>query len=392
MYDFKTLVKRDVQGSSKWLMMKNLKDDVSDDVSPFSVADSDIKMAPEIIEGLKEYLDEMILGYTIPLDSYYQAIIDWNLRRHDFLIEKDWIVTTPGVVKAIGDIIEAFTLENDGVIIMPPVYHYFHKIIGNLNRVVVNNPLIETDGYYTIDYEGLEKLAAVAANKILLFCSPHNPVGRVWKKEELLKVLEIAERHDLLIISDEIHNDLIMSNYKHYLLASLNEIGANRTITALSPSKSFNLAGLKTSNLIVPNPKLRETLNNKLMKTAGNGLSVIGPKALELAYNKAENWFEEFLKLIETNYLMAKDFIEENLPMLKVSDLEGTYLLWVNMKALGFKEPELNEFLINKCQFFIDSGLKFGAPGEGYIRINLASPTETLKTALKRLEKGIKSL
>lgn len=392
MYDFKTLVKRDVQGSSKWLMMKNLKDDVSDDVSPFSVADSDIKMAPEIIEGLKEYLDEMILGYTIPLDSYYQAIIDWNLRRHDFLIEKDWIVTTPGVVKAIGDIIEAFTLENDGVIIMPPVYHYFHKIIGNLNRAVVNNPLTETDGYYTIDYEGLEKLAAVATNKILLFCSPHNPVGRVWKKDELLKVLEIAERHDLIIISDEIHNDLIMPNQKHYLLASINEIGANRTITALSPSKSFNLAGLKTSNLIVKNPQLRETLNNQLAKTAGNGLSAIGPKALELAYNHAEAWFEEFLKLIETNYLMAKDFIEENLPMLKVSDLEGTYLLWVNMKALGFKEPELNEFLINKCEFFIDSGLKFGEPGEGYIRINLASPTETLKTALKRLEKGIKSL
>ena len=390
MYDFKTLVDRSKQGSSKWLSMKNIKPNLCETISPLSVADADIKMAPEIISGLKDYLEEMIFGYSVPVASYYQAVIDWNKRRHNFLIEKDWIVTAPGVVKAISDLIAAFTLENEGVIIMPPVYHLFKRVIENQNRQVVNNPLIEENVYYTIDFQGLEALASNKNNKVLIFCSPHNPVGRVWSKAELKQVIEICERYDLLIISDEIHNDLIMSNQRHYFLASLDERAAKCTITTLSASKSFNLAGLKTSNIIISNPEIRKIYTDYLAKTSGNGLNAIGPKALELAYTQGEAWFDEFLKLIEANYHFTLEFFTNNLPMLKVSPLEGTYLLWVNFKALGLREPALSQFLIENCDLFIDAGIKFGEAGDGFGRINLATPQAVLKEAYLRLEKGIK--
>jgi cystathionine beta-lyase len=392
MYDFETVIDRTDMGSSKWEEMLEANPDVSKGIVPFSVADMELKNPPEVIEGLKEYIDSIVLGYTMPTKSYLNAVCGWMKKRHSWDIKPDWIVGSAGVVGAFFTAIRALTDPGDGVIIMSPVYYPFYFAIEKNNRTVVKNPLINTGSTYEIDYKDLEKKAQNPKNKVLLFCSPHNPVGRVWKKEELEKVGEICLRNNVLIISDEIHFDLIMPGHNHTVFASISNELANNMVVCTAPSKTFNLAGMQTSNIIIPNKKIREAYT-KITESNGSGeLNILGYKACEIAYTKCEGWLDELIKLIYHNHLELKKYIEENIPKIKVYDLEGTYLQWMDFRALGLNKKELEAFNQKKAQLFFDEGYMFGDEGTGFERMNLACPTKVLMEALKRLKKSVDEL
>lgn len=388
-YDFETLVSRKRMGSMKWQQMYDWKPDVSADVVPLSVADMELKNPPEVIEGLKKFLDNAILGYTIPYPEFYDAIINWHKKRHNWDIKKEWIINTPGVVNAFFAAVRAFTNPGDGVIIFRPVYYPFSMAIEENERTLVNCSLINNDGYYTIDYEKFERLASDPKNKLLIFCNPHNPVGRVWRREELERLAEIALKNDLIVVSDEIWSDIIMPGYNHKVLATVNEDLNDRLITCMAPSKSFNLAGLETSNIIISNESLRSKFKQSIDLVRGGGVNILGYKACELAYTECEEWLEDMIKLINTNQRVVKKFFEDNFPSIKAPLIEGTYLQWMDFRALGMTDEELEDFMHNEAELFLDEGYIFGEEGSGFERINLAAPTSVIESALERLGKAL---
>ncbi|OCG01045.1 MalY/PatB family protein [Gilliamella sp. wkB112] len=386
MYNFDKAVNRLAQGSSKWQQMVDEKPDVSKDVYPFSVADVDFLPPPELVKSLQNFVGEAIFGYTNGTQGYYQAVIDWMQKQHNWHIEKDWIVLSPGVVPAIYNAIKTYTNENDGVIIMPPVYYPFSASINNTKRKLVENPLIiDSNGKYAIDFADLEIKASDPHNKMLIFCSPHNPVGRVWRKEELNQVAEICLKHNVLIMSDEIHFDLIMPTHKHHVLATLSEQIKNNVIVCTAPSKSFNLAGLQTSNIIIPNKQLRDQYSDYISKNGFHSLNIIGFKACEVVYTQCDEWLQQFIGLIYENHLLVKDFFAKYLPEIVVYDLEGTYLQWLDFRSLGLQPQELEKFLKYEAELFFDEGYIFGEQGAGFERINIACPTAILQAGLQRL-------
>lgn len=386
-YDFETLINRSKTGSSKWDIMKESNSNVPNNIAPLSVADVDIPLAPEIREGLIEFLkNDVVLGYTNPTDNYYQAIINWMKKRHDYKIKKDWIVISNGIVPALFDAVAAFTNENDGVIVFTPVYYPFYQAIKTNNRQIVKCPLINQDTSYTIDFEKFETLAKKQENKLLILCNPHNPVGRVWKKTELEKLARICLDNNLILISDEIHEDLIMPSFKHYPIAALNDEIADITITCTAPSKSFNLAGLQGSNIIIKNPDLKDKFILQQEKRCFHSLNTMAYEATILAYNKGENWLEEFKKLIAKNYRLLVDFIDQNIPQINVYPLQGTYLAWLDFRTFGYNYQELEKKMLN-ANLYLDEGYLFGQEGEGFERVNIACPTKILLEALERLKK-----
>jgi cystathionine beta-lyase len=390
-YDFDTLVDRSNTGSSKWEQMLSWNPNVSKGIVPFSVADMELKNPPEIVAGLKEFIDATILGYARPTENYLKAVCSWMETRHNWLIKPEWIVGSPGVVNAFFLAVKAFSNPGDGIIIQPPVYYPFYAAAEKNQRKLVKNPLILTGSTYLIDFDDLELKAQDPKNKILLFCSPHNPVGRVWTPQELAQVGEICIRNNVLIISDEIHFDLIMPGYKHTVFANISEEISNNMIVCTAPSKTFNLAGMQTSNIIIPNDKIRQRY---LQEMGANGmftLNILGYKACEIAYTKCEEWLKQLLKLIHHNHLELKKFIEERIPVIKVFDLEGTYLQWLDFRGLGLDHNELEKRLHLEAELFFDEGYLFGEEGCGFERMNLACPTRVLMEGLNRLEATFKS-
>lgn len=389
-YDFTTLPDKKNQGSAKWAIMYELNPDVADDVVPLSVADMELKNPPEITEGLKKYLDEVVLGYSRPYPGFINAVIDWQKNRHGYDVKPEWFVNVPGVVNAFTGAIRAFTEKGDGVIIFRPIYYPMGNAIENSELTEVNVPLLNDNGVYTIDFDAFEKAAADPKNKVLLFSSPHNPTGRVWTEDELRKIGEICLKNDVIIVSDEIWNDLIMPGYKHTVFASLSPEIENITVTMIAPSKTFNIAGLATSICFVSNEVLKEKLINELSLMGSLTINTLGFKGCELAYTKCESWLEELLKLLETNRAIGEEFF--NSWGLKCTRTEGTYLLWVNFASLGFDVKELEEFLQKESQFFTNAGYVFGEEGNLYERINIALPTEKLKVQLDKLDKALKKI
>lgn len=387
-YDFETLVNRYNVGSFKYEQMLGWNPNVSHDVVPFSVADMELKNAPEIVEGLKNYIDTNILGYTQPTESYLNAVCGWMKKRHNWDIKPEWIIGSAGVVGAFYSAIKALSGPGDGVIIMTPTYYPFYSAIELNGRKVVKNPLINTGDTYVIDYEDLEKKAKDPVNKILLFSSPHNPVGRVWKKEELEKIAEICLRNDVLIISDEIHFDLIMPKYEHTVFAKISEEVANNLIVCTAPSKTFNLAGMQTSNIIIQNKKIRELYFNEVSSNGFFVLNILGYKACEIAYTECEEWLNQLIELVYHNHLELKKYIEENIPKIKVYDLEGTYLQWMDFNALEMDKYELERLMHMEAKVFFDEGYVFGEEGNGFERMNIACPTEIMMAALERLKEA----
>lgn len=386
-YDFETLVNRGELGSSKWLGMKDKKPDVSKSIVPFSVADMEFKNAPEIMEGLKNYLDETILGYTSPTEGYLDSVVNFMNRHHGWNIDKSWIVTAPGVVPALAHAVRGFTDPGDGVIIMTPVYYPFFACVTMNNRKIVENPLIDNEGHYEINFDDLEEKASDPKNRILLFCSPHNPIGRVWSKEELERVAAICLKHNVLIISDEIHFDLIMPGYRHTVMSTLSEEIADHCIVCTAPSKTFNLAGMQTSNLVIKNKLLRDQMKKSMLEVAFLNCGTLGYKACEIAYNQCDEWLEQLISKVNENKNIVEEFCKREIPEIKVYPLEGTYLQWLDLRAFGLSKEQLEKEMIEECELFFDEGYIFGDAGVGFERINIACPTDVLLQGLNRLAK-----
>lgn len=391
MYDFETVVDRSRFGAGKWINMRKNNLSIPDEVVPFSVADMEFQNAPEIISGLREFIDTAVLGYAQATCSYNDAVCNWMKRRHNWEIKDEWIVVSTGVVPAFFNAVMAFTQVGDGVIVMTPVYFPFYEAIENHNRKLIKNPLIEEQGMYKIDFNDLENKAKDPNNKVLLFCSPHNPVGRVWTKEELREIERICLENDLLVISDEIHFDLIMPGYKHTVFETLSSEIAERCITCTAPSKTFNIAGMQVSNIIISNKNLREKFVEQMHYSGLFGLNVMAYKSCELAYCKGERWLEELIEVIDTNRRVVEEYIKENIPQIKVIPMEGTYLQWWDCRELKMNYTELEKFMKEEAFFFLDEGYLFGDEGREFERINLACPTHIIKTALDRLYRAIQA-
>lgn len=384
-YDFETLVDRSNCGSGKWDEMRKKKPDLSPGIVPFSVADMEFKNAPEIAEGLKEYMDTHILGYTSPTQAYYETVCAWMKAQHNWEVKPEQIICTTGVVPALFKLVETFCQPGDGVIVMPPVYYPFYMAVENHGCNIKRCPLIYENNTYSIDFALLEKIASESDSKMIIFCSPHNPVGRVWTREELKKVGDICKKHGVKIVSDEIHFDLIMPGHTHTVFSTVE--GMEDVIVCTAPSKTFNLAAMQTSNIVIPNEDDRE----KFRKVLGHsGPPALGLEACRIAYTHCKPWMDEVLQVIWDNYQFAVEFLREHLPEIKPIPLQGTYLMWLDCTAFGKTKEELEELTVQKAELFLDEGYMFGDEGIGFERVNLACPQWVLKAALERLEKAIK--
>ncbi len=390
-YDFDTIIDRSDSGSEKWEHMKRCNPDIAKGIIPFSVADMELKNPPEITEGLKEYIDTAILGYTRPTAGYLEAVCNWMRQRHDWPIEPEWIVGTPGVVNAFFQAIKAFTEPGDGVIIQTPVYYPFYAAAEGNQRILIKNPLVYTGDAYEIDFDDLGKKARDPRVKLLLFCSPHNPVGRVWTPEELTRVGEICLANKVMIISDEIHFDLIMPGHLHTVFANISDELAQNMMVCTSPSKTFNLAGLQASNIIIPNAEIRKKMVGEMASNGLFSLNILGYKACEIAYTECEQWLEQLILHIYHNHLQLKHYIQQNIPEITVYPLEGTYLQWMDCRELGLGHVELEKLMQFKAQVFFDEGYIFGEEGAGFERMNLACPTQVMMEGLHRLNDAVRS-
>lgn len=388
-YDFTTCVDRTSQGSKKWLLMREAKDKIQEGVTPLSVADLDFPMPPAVVEGLKKDLDSFICGYTLPTDAYFQAVHKWMIEQHGWEVERDWLVTTPGVVPAINVFVNAFTDPGDGIIIFQPVYGPFADQVVNHQRDLTVVNLINHDGAYSIDFDAFEKAAKDPHNKALIFCSPHNPCGRVWTREELEQVATICKSHDLYLFSDEIHFDLIHKNFKHHVFANISPEVAEHVVVATAPSKTFNLAGLQTSNIFIPNREWRERYVQTAEKLNLLGSPALGLLACQHAYNTSADWKEELVEVIEHNMQEAQQMIQEKLPKAIVTSAQASYLLWVDLRAFQLTSDELMALMIEH-DLFVTDGRAFGQAGDGFIRIHLALPSKVAEAAIERLCQALK--
>ncbi len=388
-YDFETILPRYGTGSMKWDEMKKYPK-VAEDVIPFSVADMELRNAPEVIEGLKAFLERTVLGYANPTPEYFDAVRAWMKKRNGWDIETDWIKDGPGVINAFFTSVKAFTKEGEGVMLMTPVYYPMYYAITRNNRLLVDNPLVIRGDRYEIDFDDFEKKAKEPNTKLLILCSPHNPTGRVWTREELTRIGNICAANNVTVVSDEIHSDLILPGYKHIPFASICSEFAEISLTCTAPSKTFNLAGMQTANTIIPNETLRSRYWTEVKTTEGNPkCNILGLEACRLAYENCEEWLDQVLALIETNRKTVVDFIGRELPKIKIFRLEGTYLLWMDCNGLGIAHNELARILKEEANLFFDEGDIFGAQGEGFERWNLACPTRYIEQGLERMKTAL---
>ena len=384
-YDFTTVISRKHTGSAKWDDMYALHPDLPEDVIPLSVADMELKNPPQIAQGVGAYLQETVLGYTRPTGSFYDAAASWQKRRNGWTVRQEWMMDYPGVIPAIYHSIRGLTRPGEGVILLTPVYYPFYEAVRNSGRELACSPLLYRDGVYSIDFDDLEARAADPRNTLLLFCSPHNPVGRLWRREELLRVGQICLDHGVHILCDEIHSDLVLDSRSHLPLASLSEELAQNTVTCCAPSKTFNLAGLITSYLVIPSETLRRRVLEQREREGVFGCNLAGYKAMEIAYNQCEDWLEELLQLLRANRQLMADFLGDKLPRIRPVPLEATYLQWLDCSALGLSQDELDSFFREDALWFTDPGALFGPWGAQFQRINIACPTSALQAALDRL-------
>lgn len=388
MYDFETARRRDGIGAEKWNMMTALTGSVPEDLVPFSIADMEFTAAPEIMDALREAVEFGTYGYTVADQRYNAAVCDWFRLRHGWAVESDWLVQTYGVVPAIRFALYAFTRPGDKVIYQPPVYGPFRRSIEDTGRQAEANPLVERDGRYEMDFDGLEALAAQPDAKLLLLCSPHNPTGRVWTRAELERVADICLRHDVLVFADEIHCDFVYAPHVHIPYATLSQAAAERCVVGTAASKTFNLAGLATSNIIIPDQTLREQFYRAAGVHAGQYINYFGLAATRAAYQHGGPWLEELKTVLMDNYEYCKTFLGEKFPSVKVYPLEGTYLMWADFSALGLEPKALEDFMLHQAGLCLDEGYIFGQGGDGFERINLACPKRFLESAMDRLDRA----
>ena len=360
-----------------------------DDLIPLWVADMDFLSPPAITEALVERTRHGIFGYTVPFDGYYQSIINWLKKRHDYQVTRNEITFVPGVVKGFAFAIEIFTQENDKIIIQPPVYHPFRIVPEALNRQVINNPLILEDGKYKIDFEGLKKIIAENDCKMLIFCSPHNPVGRIWNDDELKQLAEICYDNNILVISDEIHSDLILPGFKHTPFATVSEKAKENSITLMAPSKTFNIAGIVSSFAVIHNKELKNKYMNYLTPRELDQGTIHALVATEAAYNQGAEWLDQALEYIQKNIDFVENYLKENIPQIKVIKSEATFLMWLDCRDLNLTQKELVNLFVNKAKLALNDGTVFGKEGEGFMRLNVSTPLSNIEKALNNLKKAI---
>jgi cystathionine beta-lyase len=385
--NFDEVIYRKNTGSIKWDTME--EHGMPSDILPLWVADMDFNAPVGVIKALAERVEHGVFGYTKPMDSYYDAVISWMDRRHDWQIEKDWIMIVPGIVPAIHFAIHTYTKEGEGVLIQRPVYNPFTDAVVNNNRRLINSPLLVKGDRYEIDFDDFEKKIVDNKVKLFILCSPHNPVGRVWTREELKTMGDICLKQNVLIIVDEIHHDLVFKGNKHIPFANLGAKYSNNCITLTSPSKTFNLAGLHISNIIIENKEILKKLNSYLESIALTASNIFGIVGSEAAYNSGEEWLEELIDYLDGNKKLVQKFMAEKFPMIKVIDSEATYLLWIDFRGLGMEKEELEKFLAEKAKLWLNAGNIYGDEGLGYERINLACPRSTLEKGLQQLEDAL---
>lgn len=388
-YNFDEIIDRKNTNSLKYdFAVERGKDK---DILPLWVADMDFATLPEINEAIHRRNEHRIFGYTYPKEEYFQVLIDWMKKRHNYNTKSEWYVFTPGVVFAISMAIRAFTQENEAVMIQNPVYYPFTTSVKNNNRKLINCPLcydiVENRGIYSIDFDLFEKTIVENSVKLFILCNPHNPVGRVWTKEELTKIAEICVRHQVLIIADEIHEDFIYGSNKHIPIASLNKKVEELTITCTSPSKTFNLAGLQLSNIIIANDTIRQELQREIDKTGYDEPNVFGLNACQAAYTYGEEWLEELKEYIYSNIEFVKNFVDKRLSKVIMTIPEGTYLVWLDFRAYQLTNEELEHRIQKQAKLWLDEGTIFGKEGTGFERINVAAPRAQNEEAMNRIAK-----
>lgn len=360
-----------------------------EDVLPLWVADMDFPTAPAVLERLHALAAHGIFGYTGVKDAYFSAVHNWYAQRFGWETQRSWLVTTPGVVFAIAIAIRAFTQKGDAILIQQPVYYPFADKVTENDRQLVVNPLILKNGRYEMDFVDMERKIADNHVKMLLLCSPHNPVGRVWTKEELLRVGEICQKHGVLVVSDEIHADFTYTGHTHRVFASVKSAFADFTITCTAPSKTFNLAGLQNSNIFIPNRQLRHAYKKELSACGCGGTNCMGMAACQAAYEAGADWLEQLKQYLAGNLAYVRQFLREKLPDIALIEPEGTYLVWLDLRKLGLTEQQQRQLIVQDAKLWLDTGTLFGQGGEGFERINIACPRATIEQAMQRLERAV---
>ena len=383
-YNFDEIIPRRGTNSYKW-------DSAEDaDVLPMWVADMDFRTAPPVVEALKKRVEHGIFGYVRVPDVYYEAVVNWFVRRHAWRIEKEWIIYTTGVVPALSAVIKALTAPGDKVMVQTPVYNCFFSSIRNNGCGMIANPLIYRNGTYQIDFADLEQKAADPSVKVLLLCNPHNPAGRVWTKQELTRIGDICIRNNVWVVADEIHCELVFPGHTYIPFASISQEFLMHSVTCTSPSKAFNLAGLQIANIISADTNIRTKIDKAINVNEVCDVSPFGVEALIAAYNDSEEWLEELKQYLFDNYNYLRAYFAEYLPEFPVSILEGTYLVWVDCSVLNQSSDEIIKTLLEKEKIWVNEGSLYGEAGEGFIRINIACPRQQLIEGLNRLRRALK--
>ena len=383
-YDFDEIIPRRGTNSYKW-------DSAGDaDILPMWVADMDFRTAPPVVEALRKRVEHGIFGYVRVPDAYYAAVTNWFARRHDWQIEKEWIIYTTGVVPALSAVIKALTVPGDKVMVQTPVYNCFFSSIRNNGCGMIANPLIYRNGTYQIDFADLEQKAADPSVKVLLLCNPHNPAGRVWTKQELTRIGDICIRNNVWVVADEIHCELVFPGHTYIPFASISQEFLMHSVTCTSPSKAFNLAGLQIANIISADTDIRTKIDKAININEVCDVNPFGVEALMAAYNDGEEWLEELKQYLFANYNYLRVYFEEYLPEFPVATLEGTYLVWADCSVLNQSSDETVKTLLEKEKLWVNEGSLYGEAGEGFIRINIACPRQQLIEGLNRLRRALK--
>ncbi|MDE5628506.1 MAG: pyridoxal phosphate-dependent aminotransferase [Muribaculaceae bacterium] len=385
-YDFDKVISRRGTDSYKW-------DSAADkDVLPMWVADMDFSTAPPIIEALQNRVQHGIFGYTRVPDSYYEAVTSWFARRHNWKIDRNWIIYTSGVVPAISAIIKALTVPGDKVLVQTPVYNCFFSSIRNNGCSIADSPLVFSGNTYRIDFDDLEQKAADPKVKLMLLCNPHNPAGRVWTREELSRIGEICIRNGVTVISDEIHCELVFPGHKYIPFASVSQDFLQHSVTCISPSKAFNIAGLQIANIVCSDATWRAKIDRAINDNEVCDVNPFGVIALQAAYNKSEAWLDKLVEYLYANYNYMREFCVEHLPDFPIAELEGTYLVWMDCRKLGISSRELEQELTDKARLWLNAGTMYGRSGEGFMRWNIACPRAVLAEGLSRFHDYVNSL
>jgi cystathionine beta-lyase len=388
-YDFNRIIDRKNTNSLKYDFA--VERGKPSDILPLWVADMDFQTPAEVIEALQKAAAHGIFGYSEVKSEYFDVVHSWFLKHFGWDTKEDWLIKTPGIVFAITMAVRAFSKEGDGVMIGSPVYYPFFEAIRLNNRKLVQNTLVFSDHRYSIDFDDFEQKLVAENVKIFILCSPHNPVGRVWTREELTWMGEICLKHNVIVVSDEIHCDFTYPGYKHTIFASVNEEFADHSIICTSPSKTFNLAGLQVSNIFIKNPVLRQKFDREIEASGYSQLNTLGLVASKAAYEFGEGWLLGLKAYLNENLQYVREYVRTNLPGIHLVEPQGTYLVWLDCRDLKFTRKEMEELIVHKAKLWLDPGHIFGSSGEGFERINIACPRETLQKALEQLKKALEA-